>query len=82
MINSLKKEIELRKQYLNNNTIETIYFGGGTPSILNESEISLLINTITENYTVINNAEISLECNPDDLTKKKVQNLKKSGVNR
>ncbi|MDG2059100.1 MAG: radical SAM family heme chaperone HemW [Flavobacteriales bacterium] len=82
MINSLKKEIELRKQYLNNNTIETIYFGGGTPSILTESEISLLINTITENYTVINNAEISLECNPDDLTKKKVQNLKKSGINR
>ena len=82
MINSLKKEIELRKQYLNNNTIETIYFGGGTPSILTESEISLLINTISENYTVINNAEISLECNPDDLTKKKVQNLKKSGINR
>ena len=82
MMNSLKKEIELRKHYLNKNPIETIYFGGGTPSILNESEISLLINTITENYTVINNAEISLECNPDDLTKKKVQNLKKSGVNR
>jgi len=82
MINSLKKEIELRKNYLNNNTIETIYFGGGTPSILEESEISLLINTIFENYTVINNTEISLECNPDDLTKKKVQNLKKSGINR
>ncbi|MBT6698872.1 MAG: radical SAM family heme chaperone HemW [Flavobacteriales bacterium] len=82
MINSLKKEIELRKHYLNNNTIETIYFGGGTPSILTESEISLLINTITENYTVINNAEISLECNPDDLTREKVQNLKKAGINR
>ena len=52
MINSLKKEIELRKNYLNNNTIETIYFGGGTPSILEESEISLLINTIFENYLV------------------------------
>ena len=47
MINSLKKEIELRKHYLNNNTIETIYFGGGTPSILTESEISLLIKTIS-----------------------------------
>ena len=82
MINSLKKEIELRKHYLNNNTIETIYFGGGTPSILTESEISLLINTISENYTVINNAEISLECNPDDLTREKVQNLKKAGINR
>lgn len=82
MINSLKKEIELRKHYLNNTTIETIYFGGGTPSILTESEISLLINTITENYTVINNAEISLECNPDDLTREKVQNLKKAGINR
>ena len=82
MINSLKKEIELRKHYLNNNPIETIYFGGGTPSILTESEISLLINTISENYTVINNAEISLECNPDDLTREKVQNLKKAGINR
>jgi oxygen-independent coproporphyrinogen III oxidase len=82
MINSLKKEIELRKHYLNNTTIETIYFGGGTPSILTESEISLLINTISENYTVINNAEISLECNPDDLTREKVQNLKKAGINR
>ena len=82
MINALKKEIELRKDYLNNNPIETIYFGGGTPSILKESEISLLIKTISENYTVINNAEISLECNPDDLTREKVQNLKKSGINR
>jgi len=82
MINSLKKEIELRKNYLNNNTIETIYFGGGTPSILEESEISLLINTIFENYSVAENTEISLECNPDDLTKDKLKNLKEIGINR
>ena len=82
MINSLKKEIELRKGYLNNNIIETIYFGGGTPSILKVTEISMLINTIYENYTVTENAEISLECNPDDLTKVKLQNLKKIGLNR
>ena len=82
MINSLKKEIELRKGYLNNNIIETIYFGGGTPSILKVTEISMLINTIYENYTVTENAEISLECNPDDLTKIKLQNLKKIGINR
>ena len=82
MVNSLKKEIELRKGYLNNNIIETIYFGGGTPSILKVTEISMLINTIYENYTVTENAEISLECNPDDLTKVKLKNLKKIGINR
>lgn len=82
MINSLKKEMELRKNYFNNNKIETIYFGGGTPSILKESEISLLLNTIYENYVVNDNLEISLECNPDDLTKEKIQNLRKSGINR
>lgn len=81
MINSLKKEIELRKNYLNN-TVKTIYFGGGTPSILKESEISFLINTIYKNYSISSNAEITFECNPDDLTKNKLKNFISFGVNR
>ena len=81
MINSLKKEIELKKNYLSD-TVKTIYFGGGTPSILKKTEISLLINTINRNYSVSPRAEITLECNPDDLTRKKLKDIISLGINR
>ena len=67
---ALAKEIELRKNEFENDVVETIYFGGGTPSILEISDIKLLIDTVYSNYKVVGNPEITIEANPDDLFKK------------
>ncbi len=82
MIVALVKEIILRKDELKNKTIETIYFGGGTPSLLTIEELQLLIDTIYKNYTVITNPEITLEANPDDLSEKQIHNLSTTQINR
>ncbi len=82
LLQALVKEIKLQKTYLNGETVETIYFGGGTPSLLDEAEISLLINTITELHSVSSSAEITLEANPDDLDGNKVRSLTQTPVNR
>jgi oxygen-independent coproporphyrinogen-3 oxidase len=68
MVLALAKEIVLRSNEFKNDIIETIYFGGGTPSVLQVSELKLLIDTVFENYQVAINMEITLEANPDDLT--------------
>ncbi|MBC7862444.1 MAG: radical SAM family heme chaperone HemW [Bacteroidia bacterium] len=82
MVNAICKEIELRKDYLGENKINTIYFGGGTPSLLNEKELNLIFETINKHFTVEENAEITLEANPDDLKKANLQILKSVGINR
>ncbi|MCI2228954.1 radical SAM family heme chaperone HemW [Polaribacter sp. MSW13] len=82
MISSLIKEIEIRKNELGNTVIETIYFGGGTPSVLNTEEIQELINSVYANFEVVENPEITLEANPDDLSEKKIIELAKSPINR
>ena len=82
MMFAIMKEIKDRRKYLSNNKLSSIYFGGGTPSILNEKEINLLMDTIQKNYIIDNNTEITFECNPDDLNLKKLSVLKKSGINR
>ncbi|MFD0748688.1 radical SAM family heme chaperone HemW [Mucilaginibacter calamicampi] len=82
LLQALIKEISLQKNYLQGETIETIYFGGGTPSILNESELNHLLEAIHNNHTVAANAEITLEANPDDLDKAKVNALRQTPVNR
>jgi len=82
LLQALKKEIELQKNYLQGETIETIYFGGGTPSVLGSDEIQALIDTITGLHTVSSTAEITLEANPDDLNKAKLQSLVQTPVNR
>lgn len=82
MLQSIKKEIKLRKSYLGENIINSIYFGGGTPSIINTKEISSLIKQIENNFIIDNNAEITLECNPEDLTQEMLNNLKKTRINR
>jgi oxygen-independent coproporphyrinogen-3 oxidase len=82
LLQALVKEIQLQKNYLQGETIETIYFGGGTPSLLEAGEINLLIDTITGLHTVTSDAEITLEANPDDLDKAKVQALRQTAVNR
>ncbi len=76
--------LELKSRHLENNSpsIETIYFGGGTPSLLSSSEISIILETIYRHFTVGNHAEITLEANPDDLTAAKLKELRTSEVNR
>tara|TARA_R110000868_G_scaffold89492_3_gene249110 strand:- start:18055 stop:19266 length:1212 start_codon:yes stop_codon:yes gene_type:complete len=67
LVNALVKELALRKGEFKNQTVETIYFGGGTPSLLTIDELQLLIDSVYKNYQVSNNPEITLEANPDDL---------------
>lgn len=81
-MSSLIKEIELRKNEGQNTVLETIYFGGGTPSVLSVDEIQLLIDTVYKNHTVVENPEITLEANPDDLSHEKIIELSKSPINR
>ncbi|MBD0850108.1 radical SAM family heme chaperone HemW [Maribacter arenosus] len=82
MIMALKKELVLRKDEFKEETVETIYFGGGTPSVLRTSEINDLIQTVYSTYNVVKQPEITLEANPDDLTVEKVGQLAESPINR
>ncbi|WP_439132087.1 radical SAM family heme chaperone HemW [Polaribacter sp.] len=82
LISCLIKELALRKNELQNSVIETIYFGGGTPSLLSTKEIQSLVNAVYQNYQVVENPEITLEANPDDLSEEKIIALSKSPVNR
>ncbi len=82
LIFCLIKEIEIRKNELNNSIVETIYFGGGTPSLLKTEEIQLLIDAVYNNFKVVENPEITLEANPDDLSERKIIELSKSPINR
>ncbi len=80
---ALKKEIADRKNYLHNEIINTIYFGGGTPSILDVKEIVQILKIIYSNYIVADNVEITFEANPDELTYDKIQGLKNNtNINR
>ncbi|TDW49860.1 oxygen-independent coproporphyrinogen-3 oxidase [Flavobacterium sp. 270] len=81
MVLALAKEIVMRKNEIDN-VIETIYFGGGTPSVLENSEIQLLIDTVYANYKVAENPEITLEANPDDLSAARILELSNSPINR
>ena len=82
LLNALVKELELRKDEFKNQMVETIYFGGGTPSLLTKDEIELIINSVYKNYKVIENPEITLEANPDDLSKEQVSSLANTEINR
>jgi oxygen-independent coproporphyrinogen-3 oxidase len=82
LISALAKELELRKDEFKNTTVETIYFGGGTPSVLSTKELQLLIDTVYLNYKVTDSPEITLEANPDDLNEDTIIALSKSPINR
>lgn len=82
MIGALLQEINLQRDYLADKRIETIYFGGGTPSILTASDISRLIGRVSEHFELTQDAEITLEANPDDLGKDVIHALKDTPVNR
>jgi oxygen-independent coproporphyrinogen-3 oxidase len=82
MVSSICKEIEMRKEEVNMQTVETVYFGGGTPSILNTEDIQLILERIGFIHTISPDPEITLEANPDDISDQKLEELSVSGINR
>ncbi len=92
-LNALKKEIDLQKEYLSFSSspsspngkrggVKSVYFGGGTPSLLSQSELMTIFETLHKHFEISEDAEITLEANPDDLTSKKIKELKDTPVNR
>lgn len=81
-VEALKKEISFYQNRLENYTISSIFFGGGTPSVLEERWIKELLEIIFEAYSVEDDAEITIEANPETLTKEKLESYKKAGINR
>ena len=82
LLNALVKELELRKNEFKNITVETIYFGGGTPSLLSNNELEFLIDSVYKNFKVSKNPEITLEANPDDLSVQRIKHLTDTPINR
>lgn len=83
MVNCICREIELKKNYLPYNTIiNTIYFGGGTPSLLNSINLKKIIDEIKNNFEIATDVEITLEANPDDLNTQILEDFKRIGINR
>ena len=81
MIKAIKKEIIIRsKNY--NDEIQTIYYGGGTPSLLKIKDINDIFKSIQNNYSLSKNLEVTIEANPDDLTKSKLKSLSRTKINR
>ncbi len=81
-LDALKNEIVSRNQYLGNEMVETIYFGGGTPSLLSADDIAEIIEILHKNFNIISKPEITLEVNPDTVDKEKLISLKEKGINR
>lgn len=82
LVKALVKELHLQKDFLNDEVINTVYFGGGTPSLLKREELQTLLNTIRELHRLNPSAEITLEANPDDLNDETLAELKQAGINR
>ena len=82
MIDSIIKELNERKNYLENAPLQSIYFGGGTPSIIKSVDIEKILNAIYQNFNINSEIEITIESNPEDLSKSKLNELKNIGINR
>ena len=82
MVHSICSELKLRKDYLKSETIETIYYGGGTPSVLKAEHIKQIQSTIHKHFHVIQDVEVTFECNPDDLSRRYLKTLKDNSINR
>jgi oxygen-independent coproporphyrinogen III oxidase len=82
MVLAIAKELRMRKSEFQHEVVETIYFGGGTPSVLKIEDIRFLIDEVYTNYKVSDNPEITLEANPDDLSKDRILDLSKTLINR
>jgi oxygen-independent coproporphyrinogen-3 oxidase len=81
-LQALLNEMDLRVSYLNGESVSTIYFGGGTPSLLSQQETKTILDKIRQVFNVLPNAEITLEANPDDISEEKLVAWKNAGVNR
>ncbi|MBK8505814.1 MAG: radical SAM family heme chaperone HemW [Saprospiraceae bacterium] len=82
MVDAIVKELKMRVDYLPAPTLESVYWGGGTPSLLNESQLNRIWNSIEEIFDISSSAEVTLEANPDDLTTSKIESLRSSPINR
>jgi len=82
MVDAIVEEIRLQKDYLGDLPLASIYFGGGTPSILSEKYLERIMNTVHQLFSIEKNAEITLEANPDDLSYEKLVSLKSMSINR
>ena len=82
LIKSIQDEIYLKKNFLNKEKIGSIYFGGGTPSLIKSKYIKKIIKTLKAHFIIKNNCEITLEANPDDINNQKLKIWKKLGINR
>lgn len=82
LVHALAKETELQKNYLVGEAVKTIYFGGGTPSLLEIEDLKLIIEKIRNTFLVQSGGEITLEANPDDITEEKLLQWKEAGINR
>lgn len=82
LINSIIKEINLRSNYLDDKNIKTIYFGGGTPSLLDKNDFERILLEIKKHFKINPTLEITVECNPDDITEEKILWFKTLGINR
>ena len=81
-VSAVCREMELRKHYISNEIVKTIYFGGGTPSQLSYGDFQRIFDTIRANFTVASDAEITMEANPDDLDTKYLETLRRLPFNR
>ncbi|HZI24047.1 MAG TPA: radical SAM family heme chaperone HemW, partial [Chryseolinea sp.] len=82
LIRNIEQELTIQREYLDGEKVNTVYFGGGTPSMISIGELNNILETISKNFTVNPSSEITLEANPDDLTFPKLTDLKSIGVNR
>lgn len=82
LVEQISHELYLQRNYLQGEPIETIYFGGGTPSLLTPKDLEILFSSIYKYYPVAENPEITLEANPDDLTPEKLTEIRLAGINR
>jgi oxygen-independent coproporphyrinogen-3 oxidase len=82
MLQAIEMELIQRKDYLDGKAVETVYFGGGTPSLLTSKELERLMSLISTHFTVVDGVEITLESNPDDISAERLKEWAKAGVNR
>src|SRR5690606_30178899 len=82
MLAAMQQEVAKRAHYLEDKVVHSLYFGGGTPSILDAEDILKLIGTVEKHFEISSEAEITLEANPDDLTADKVKALRQTPINR